>query len=102
MANNQLQFTHLPIHSFTHELFDNFYKVMQNKPNLPKAQINITIVLTKDYENVHLHRGFKKQAQSNPISSIEKKTLKKRFHFSLVNLLLSCIIVHTFDVITLL
>jgi hypothetical protein len=47
-----------------------FYKstlFMQNKPNLLNAQMNANKVLTKDYENVHLHRGFKKQTQSNPI-----------------------------------
>ena len=40
---------------------------MQNKPNLLNAQMNVNKVLTKDYENVRLHRGFKKQTQSNPI-----------------------------------
>jgi len=78
MANNQLQFTHLPIHSFTHELFDNFYKIMQNKPNLPKAQINITIVLTKDYGNARFRGGLKKQTQSNPISVKTPKNPKNK------------------------
>jgi len=36
---------------------------IQNKPNLQKAQINVNSVLTKDYENVHLHR----RAKTNPI-----------------------------------
>ena len=27
---------------------------MQNKPNLPDAQMNVSSVITKDYENVHL------------------------------------------------
>ena len=27
---------------------------MQNKPNLPNAQMNVTSSITKDYENVHL------------------------------------------------
>ena len=40
---------------------------MQNKANLLNTQTNVKKVLTKDYENERLHRGFKKQTQSNPI-----------------------------------
>ncbi len=43
---------------------------MQNKANLLNAQIIVTSVLTKDYENVRLGRRWKnkaKQTQSNPI-----------------------------------
>jgi hypothetical protein len=42
---------------------------MQNKPNLLDTQMNVTIVLTKDYENVRLCKSGKKQTQSNPIYS---------------------------------
>ncbi|MBA7647080.1 hypothetical protein ES703_54850 [subsurface metagenome] len=44
---------------------------MQNKANLLDSQMNVSSVLTKDYENEHLRRGWKnkaKQTQSNPIS----------------------------------
>ena len=34
-------------------------KIMQNKPNLPGAWMNITKVLTGYYENVRLRRGLK-------------------------------------------
>jgi len=41
-------------------------KQSQNKPNLLNAQMNVSSVITKDYENVPLRtRG--KQTQSNPI-----------------------------------
>ncbi len=40
---------------------------MQNKPNLLNAQMNVNKVLTKDYENVRLHRGFKNKAKTKPI-----------------------------------
>ena len=53
--------------------------IMQNKPDFPDAQMNISSVLTKDYENVPLHRHrqnkpnqtqFKpNQSQSNPIQT---------------------------------
>jgi hypothetical protein len=36
---------------------------MQNKPNFPNAQIIVTSVLTKDYGNVCLGRGFKNKAK---------------------------------------
>ena len=35
---------------------------MQNKPNLLNTQMNTTKVLTKDYENERLCRGFKNKA----------------------------------------
>ena len=44
---------------------------MQNKANLLDSQMNVSSVLTKDYENEHLRRGWKnkaKQTQSNQIS----------------------------------
>jgi len=46
--------------------------IMQNKPNLPETQMNVSSFITKDYENFHLlgHRKNKaKQTQSNPISN---------------------------------
>ncbi len=35
----------------------------QYKPNLLNAQMNVNKVLTKDYENVRLHKGFKNKAK---------------------------------------
>ncbi len=43
---------------------------MQNKPNLLDAQMNVSTVLTRDYENVHLlarRKNKPNQTQSNPI-----------------------------------
>ena len=40
---------------------------MQNKPNLPAPQMNISSVLTKDYENKTRLPAPGKQTQSNPI-----------------------------------
>jgi len=41
---------------------------MQNKPNLLNAQMNITKISTRDYENKLRLRTPGKQTQSNPIS----------------------------------
>jgi len=45
---------------------------MQNKPNLLDAQMNISSLLTKDYENKPRLRAPGKQTQSNPISKAKK------------------------------
>ena len=45
---------------------------LQNKPHLLNAQMNVSKVLTKDYENICLRRRGKtnpKQSQSKPIQS---------------------------------
>ncbi len=39
--------------------------ILQNKPNLPNTQINLTSVITKDYQNTHLLEHPK----TNPIQS---------------------------------
>ena len=41
---------------------------MQNKPNLPNAQMNVTSVKTMNYEQKTMNYANKKQTQSNPIS----------------------------------
>ncbi len=41
--------------------------IMQNKPNLPNVQINVSSVLTKDYQNESRLRTPGKQTQTNPI-----------------------------------
>jgi hypothetical protein len=56
---------------------------MQNKPNLLDTQMNITIVLTKYYENKRFCRRGEKQTQTNPtcselVESISNITLQKR------------------------
>jgi len=48
---------------------------MQNKPNLPNAQMSVNNVLTKDYENVHLRRPPKNKAKTNPIKANFKRNL---------------------------
>ena len=44
-------------------------KQSQNKPNLLDAQMNVSSILTKDYENKPRLRALGKQTQSNPILS---------------------------------
>ena len=45
---------------------------MQNKPNLLDTQMNVTIVLTKHYEDKRLCKSEKKQTQTKPISEESK------------------------------
>ncbi len=40
---------------------------MQNKANLPNAQMNVTTVMTKDYEDLWLFRGDENKAKTKPI-----------------------------------
>jgi len=47
------------------KLFNQFESIMQNKPNLLNAQMNVSSVLTKDYENKRLRRCVK----TNPIQT---------------------------------
>ncbi len=56
-----------------------FESIMQNKANLPDAQMNVSSVLTKDYENKRLRRCVKTnpiqtqyKAKTNPISEKPK------------------------------
>jgi hypothetical protein len=41
---------------------------MQNKPNFPKLRMNLTLYLTRDYENTQRLGTPQKQTQSDPIS----------------------------------
>jgi len=41
---------------------------MQNKANFKKAQMNVSSILTKDYENKYLGVLPEKQSQTKPIS----------------------------------
>jgi len=45
---------------------------MQNKANLLDAQMNVSSVLTKDYENVPLRRRGQNKPKTNPISEKPK------------------------------
>ena len=61
---------------------------MQNKPNLQNTQINISLVLTKDYDDEQGLGIIKKQTQSNPIfnpKKIQKKSPAKFFFWRRVN-----------------
>ena len=40
---------------------------MQNKPNLPDAQMNVSSILTKDYENIANWKLGENKANTNPI-----------------------------------
>ena len=43
--------------------------IMQNKPNLPKAQMNLTSLITVDYENKPPRPRRKNKPNSNPIQA---------------------------------
>jgi len=47
-------------------------KQSQNKPNLPNAQMNISSVLTKDYERNDIFAVPENKPNSNPISKAKK------------------------------
>ena len=57
------------------ELSTNQLLFMQNKPNSPNVQMNVSNVKTMNYKNLFPRRGTKtnsKQTQSNPISEKPK------------------------------
>jgi hypothetical protein len=41
--------------------------IMQNKPNLLDAQMNVSLIKTKSYEQMTMNNEPGKQTQSNPI-----------------------------------
>ena len=45
---------------------------MQNKPNLPEAQMNVSSVITEDYENIRLHRRRKNKPNQTQYSNEQK------------------------------
>jgi len=51
---------------------------MQNKPNLPDAQMNISTAITMDYANIRLRSRFKNKANSKPIQS-QSNPIKPNF-----------------------
>jgi hypothetical protein len=48
---------------------------MQNKPNLLDSQMNVSSVLTKDYGNVHLCKGWKNKANQSQTEPTSKPAL---------------------------
>ncbi len=63
-------------------------KQTQNKPNLLDAQMNVSSILTKDYENKRLCRRGENKPNSNPIKPNFKphttQTLSKNLPFFLI------------------
>ncbi len=47
------------------KLINQFESIMQNKPNLPNAQMNVNTVVTKDYEKT----GLSDKGKTNPIQT---------------------------------
>ena len=57
--------------------------IMQNKPNFPDAQMNISSVLTKDYENVPLHRHRQNKANQTQFKpNFHNAKMKQNFKIS--------------------
>ncbi len=48
---------------------------MQNKPNLLNIQMNVSIVLTRDYENVHLPGRRKNKPNFKPFASFANRPI---------------------------
>jgi hypothetical protein len=48
---------------------------MQNKANFKKEQMNVSSILTKDYENECLRRPLGKQSQSKPTCGERSRTI---------------------------
>jgi hypothetical protein len=60
--------------------------IIQNKPNLPNAQMNVTAVLVKDYENKRNWTLGENKPNSNPILSASLlKTVGCRAFESCIN-----------------
>ena len=60
---------------------------MQNKPNFPNAQMNVTSFYTVDYENIANCKLGENKANTNPIQSQYKPNSRKaknerNFHFN--------------------
>ena len=51
---------------------------LQNKPNLLDAQMNVSSILTKDYENVPLRRRGENKPNSNPIKLNFRQEMPKK------------------------
>jgi len=51
---------------------------MQNKANFKKAEMNVSSIFTKDYENERLRRLREKQSQTKPISKLKTEYRKQK------------------------
>ena len=56
------------------KLINQFESIMQNKPNFPDAQMNVTSFYTKDYEN----ERFADALKTNPIQTQYKPNTKPK------------------------
>jgi len=50
---------------------------MQNKPNLLNAQINVSSVLTKDYENDNAFRFYENKPKQTQFQTQRSKRLRR-------------------------
>jgi len=58
-----------------------FESIMQNKPNLLNARMNVGSVITKDYENEPLCRRGENKANTKPIkANFRKAKMKLNFY----------------------
>ncbi len=60
------------------KLFNQFESIMQNKPNLPDAQMNVTSFITTDYLNKCLRQPPKNEPNTNPIRTQFKPNTKPK------------------------
>ena len=51
---------------------------MQNKPNLPKAQMNLSTVLTKNYEQITMNNELKNKPNTKPIKANTKPIIANK------------------------
>jgi len=56
------------------KLINQFESIMQNKPNLPDAQMNVTSFKTTDYLNKCLRQPPKNEPNTNPIQTQSNPT----------------------------
>ena len=78
-TNNQPRTTDYKLLTTKKEL-RKIHSFIQNKPNLPNARINVSIFMTRDYENARLHRSPKRtqnEPNSNPIYEMPKMNVNK-------------------------
>ena len=52
--------------------------IMQNKPNFPNAQMNISAAITMDYANIRLRSRRQNKANSKPIQT-QSKPIQTQF-----------------------
>ncbi len=70
-------FTNLPSTSVENPLQINLF--MQNKPNFAKAQMNINVYSTMDYENKHNWTLGQNKSNSNPIKPCPERSRMGQF-----------------------